>query len=236
MSIERLDIAGANVEIRWKSIKNLHIGVYPPSGNVRVAAPLSLSLDAVKVAVLTRMPWIRRKQAQFARQERQTARSFVSGETHYVFGRPMRLAVSTWDRRTHRITATGSDRLELLVPAGSKAEDRKTWMEDWHRAELRRVAAPRIERWAERIGAAPSNWGIRRMKTKWGSCNPEKGTIWLNLELARKDIAAVDYVILHEIAHFVSPRHDTTFIAVLNHLMPNWRQIRADLNAAPLTD
>ncbi|SIQ08206.1 Protein of unknown function DUF45 [Rhizobium sp. RU33A] len=74
------------------------------------------------------------------------------------------------------------------------------------------------------------------MKTKWGSCNPEKGTIWLNLELARKDIAAVDYVILHEIAHFVSPRHDTTFIAVLNHLMPNWRQIRADLNAAPLTD
>ncbi len=235
MNIELFDIAGASVEIRRKRIKNLHIGVYPPAGNVRVAAPLALSLDAIRIAVLTRMPWIRRKQAQFARQERQPARSFVSGETHFVFGRAKRLSVSISQSRSHQISLAGNDRIELSVPSGSDENDRRRWMEDWHRAELRRVAAPRVEKWAGRLGVTPSRWGIRRMKTKWGSCNPERGTIWLNLELARKDVAAIDYVILHEVAHFISPRHDDKFIKVLDHYMPNWRQVRAELNAAPLT-
>lgn len=236
MNTETLEVAGSAVELRRKRIKNLHIGVYPPVGHIRVAAPEAMSLDTIRIAVLTRMSWIRRKQAQFAQQERQTARAFVSGETHFVLGRPMRLSVEVTDTRRHQISTTGSDRIQLLVPSDSSYEDRKRWMENWHRAELRNVASPRVEKWASRLGVKPSNWGIRRMKTKWGSCNPEKGTIWLNLELARKDIAAIDYVILHETAHFLSPRHDVTFLAILDRHMPTWRQVRADLNAAPLSD
>ena len=73
------------------------------------------------------------------------------------------------------------------------------------------------------------------MKTKWGSCNPDKGTVWINLELAKKPAQCLDYVVLHEMAHFISPRHDDTFIAVLDRFMPAWRQVRADLNALPLS-
>ncbi|MDW9362524.1 M48 family metallopeptidase [Sinorhizobium meliloti] len=236
MNTELVDIAGASVELRRKRIKNLHIGVYPPGGHIRVSAPETLSLDAIKIAVLTRMPWIRRKQTQFARQERQTARKFISGETHFVFGRPMRLSVSTWDKRSYRITVNGSDRIDFVVPSDCSDEDRKGWMEAWLRAELRRIASPRIEKWSDRIGATPKIWGIRQMKTKWGSCNPEKRSIWLNFELSRKTLSAIDYVILHELAHFISPRHDEAFICILDRHMPSWRQVRADLNAAPLTD
>ncbi len=109
-------------------------------------------------------------------------------------------------------------------------------MATWYRSQLREKAAPRIAKWSDRLGVLMPRWGIRLMKTKWGSCNTEKGLVWLNLDLAKKPLAALDYVILHEMAHFVSPRHDDLFLSTLNRHMPGWRQIRTDLNALPLSE
>ncbi|WP_264772776.1 M48 family metallopeptidase [Defluviimonas salinarum] len=234
MNTDVLEIAGIRVEVRRKRVKNLHVGVYPPDGSVRVAAPEALSADAIRSAVLTRMTWIRSKQQQFMRQSRQQERLYVSGETHFVFGRARRLSVTTQTGRGHRILLVGNDGIEFHVPELSSHDQRRRWMEAWYRAELRRVASPRIIHWSERIGCNPASWGIRTMKTKWGSCNPAKKIIWLNSELSKKLVSAIDYVILHEIAHFVSPRHDEVFLKVLETHMPTWRQVRADLNALPL--
>lgn len=82
VSIDPMEVAGFNVKIVRKAIKNLHVGVYPPDGHVRVAAPLAVSDDAIRIAVLTRLPWIKRKRHAFEKQPRQTERKFVSGETH----------------------------------------------------------------------------------------------------------------------------------------------------------
>ncbi|WP_417679451.1 M48 family metallopeptidase [Roseibium sp.] len=236
MNTEIVDIAGTQVEVHRKRIKNLHLGVYPPNGLVRVAAPAAMSLDAIKVAVLTRMAWVRRKQDQFARQDRETPRRYVSGETHYVFGRARRLTVVTSNRKSDRVELHGNDRILFHVPHESTVEQRRNWMNAWYRAELRRIAAPRIEKWSELMGVSPNSWGIRQMKTKWGSCNPVKKSVWLNLELSRKPFIAIDYVIVHEFAHFVSPRHDELFVSILDTYMPTWRQVRADLNALPFSE
>ena len=99
---------------------------------------------------------------------------------------------------------------------------------------MRERATPRIVKWSERLGLPVPRWGIRLMRTKWGSCNPDKGLVWLNQDLAKKALPALDYVILHEMAHFLSPRHDSVFLSVLDRNLPGWRQIRADLNALPL--
>lgn len=227
-------IGGTPVEVRWKAIKNLHVGVYPPDGQVRVAAPLSVSLDAVKLAVLTRMDWVRRKQARFLAQERQTQRQYVSGETHFVFGRPLRLDVIHWDKKVHRIELIGSDRLRYWVPADTTPAVRRRWLENWYKARLREHLAPRLEHWSSHLGVATETWGIRPMKTKWGSCNPDKKIVWLNLELAKKPVRAIEYVLLHELAHLISPRHDERFIKVLDDNMPKWRGIRDELNQYPL--
>ncbi|TNC72468.1 M48 family metallopeptidase [Rubellimicrobium roseum] len=235
MSIETLTIGGTDVEVHRKKIKNLHIGVYPPNGYVRVAAPEVLSIDAIRIAVLTRMGWIRRKQAQFLAQDRQAPRQLVSGETHFLFGRPLRLDVTPWKKKVHSIAKQGADRLSFLVPEGSTVEDRRRWMRNWHRTQLRRVAAPRIADWSEVLGVAPTSWGLRKMKTKWGSCNPGSRIIWLNEELSQKPVEAIDYVILHELAHLISSRHDESFVAVLDAHLPRWRQIRSELNALPLS-
>ncbi|AUJ63883.1 hypothetical protein B9057_05965 [Aestuarium zhoushanense] len=234
MNTEHAQIGGIEVEIVRKKIKNLHIGCYPPEGRVRVATPDHVSDDAIRLAVLNRMQWIRRKQTQFANQDRQAQRRFVSGETHFLFGRALRLEVLEWEKKVYRIARKGGDKLVMKVPAGSDQLQMRQWMAIWQKNELRRFAQPRIKFWSKRLGVQPAKWGIRPMKTKWGSCNPDKSIIWLNLELAKKPEGMIDYVILHELAHFVSPRHDDRFTGVLDRFLPRWRSMRQELNALPL--
>jgi len=234
LNTEISQIVAIDVEIVRKKIKNLHIGCYPPKGRVRVAVPEHVSDDAIRLAVLTRMPWIRRKQAHFLKQERQPPRRYVSGETHYLFGRPVRLEVQEWNKKVHRFARQGSDRLRLNVPEGSAPEQLCRWMEAWMKAELRKLSAPRVEYWSARMGVGPRKWGIRPMKTKWGSCNADKRIVWLNSELAKKPERAIDYVIVHELAHLVSPVHDRKFTQVLDREIPRWRDVRRELNQLPL--
>lgn len=232
---ELLEIAGLSVELVRKPIKNLHIGVYPPTGRVRVAAPPAISEDAVRVAVVTKLGWIRKKQREFEGQARQTERQYVSGETHFVFGKPLRLLVQTSSTNRCVIQQSTAGRLTMRAPEGSTTAQKAHWMSAWYRGQLREHAAPRLMKWTKRLAVPFPKWGIRVMKTKWGSCNPDLGIVWLNLDLAKKPLAALDYVILHEVAHFVSPRHDEVFLNVLATQMPGWRQVRSDLNALPLS-
>lgn len=234
MNTEHHTIGGIDVQVHWKSIKNLHVGVYPPDGRVRVAAPTAVSLDAVRHAVLLRMAWVRRQQARFLAQERQSPRLYQPGETHYVWGRPLRLEIVVWERRNHKIAVLGNDRLSMSIPSNSSSNQRARWMAAWRRAELRMISAPKVQKWSAVLDVKPSNWGIRDMRTKWGSCNAAKGIIWLNAELSAKPVIATDYVVLHELAHLISDRHDDQFVALLDQHMPQWRTIRADLNLFPL--
>ncbi|PTE14526.1 M48 family metallopeptidase [Pseudogemmobacter blasticus] len=234
MSTEVIEIAGLSVELVRKPIKNLHIGVYPPAGRVRVAAPPAISEDAVRVAVVTRLDWIKKKQREFEGQARQSERRFVSGETHYLFGKPLRLLEKPTTTKSWMILPETSGRLTMVVPEGATADQKARWFAVWSREQLRERAEPRIAKWADRLSLPRPWWGMKQMRTKWGSCNPDKGLVWINLELAKKPLSALDYVILHEIAHFISPRHDAAFVNLLDRNMPGWRQIRADLNALPL--
>jgi predicted metal-dependent hydrolase len=236
MNTDMIEVAGLSVELVRKPIKNLHIGVYPPAGRVRVAAPAAISEDAIRVAIVTRLGWIKKKQREFAGQAREPERRYISGETHYFLGRPLRLKVIQRLQAGPRIQFEGADRLTMLAPDASTTDQRAQWLARWYRAELKERSAPRMKKWAARLGLSEPKWGVRQMRTKWGSCNPDKGLVWLNLDLAKKPLSALDYVILHELAHFVSRRHDDVFLGVLDRHLPGWRQIRADLNALPLSN
>lgn len=234
MTTDWLHIAGVDIEVVQKPIKNLHIGVYPPDGRVRVAAPPSMSADAVRVAVLTRLPWIERKRLGFQRQARETARHYVSGETHWFFGRPLRLRVDEIDRGRHRIFQEGASTLRMRVTSSTEWAARDRLFNNWYRRELRARSGDYVAKWAQTLQVPEPLHGIKRMRTKWGSCNPKTRRIWLNLSLAKKPLSALDYVVLHEMVHFVSPRHDQEFVGTMDRCMPGWRQVRTDLNALPL--
>jgi predicted metal-dependent hydrolase len=186
MSIEphHIVVGGIQVEVVRKGIKNLHLAVYPPHGRVRVAAPLAVSDDAVRLAVVNRMGWIKRQRAKFDAQLRQSVRSYVSGETHYFLGQRYRLKLVE-GANAGKVYIRGSRSLELHVRAGSDQVVRERVFLTWYRQELRNRAAPIIEKWAAAMDIPTPDWGIKRMKTKWGTCNVEARRIWLNLELIK---------------------------------------------------
>jgi predicted metal-dependent hydrolase len=232
--VRSLSVGGIRVAVVRKAIKNLHLGVYPPAGRVRVAAPLSISDNAVRVAVVGKLSWIRRQQAAFARQPRQSRREMVSGETHYFLGRPHRLRVvetlgpSQVRRRNNRI-------IELLVRPDTDSASREMTLQKWYRDQLRQLVPALLEKWETVLGVRVAQWGIKRMKTKWGSCNSGARRVWVNLDLATKPPECLDFIVLHELVHLIEVRHNDRFVALMNHHMPTWRQRRKVLNAAPLS-
>lgn len=229
----RITVGGLRVEVVRKPIKNLHLGVYPPNGRVRVAAPLAVNDEAVRLAVVTRMGWIKRQRAKFDRQPRQSERSYVSGESHYFLGRRYRLNV-TEGASAGRVQMRNSRSLDLHVRAGSDRGARERVFLAWYRQELKHRANPLVEKWAAAMDIAAPVWGIKRMKTKWGTCNIEARRIWLNLELIKKPPQCLEYIVAHELTHFFERRHSDRFVALMDRHLPQWRLLRDELNAAPL--
>jgi predicted metal-dependent hydrolase len=235
MNTERREIrvSGLSVEIVRKSIKNLHLGVYPPHGRVRVAAPLAVSDEAVRLAVIGKLGWIRRQRARFAAQPRQTKREMVSGESHYYLGRRYRLRVVE-HRGTARVELRNTTVLELHVRPGTDTEGRDRIVQNWYREQLRALIPPLLAKWEAILGVRAVDWGIKRMKTKWGACSTDAGRIWLNLELAKKPVQCLEYIVVHELAHLIERHHNDRFAALMDRYLPAWRQYRGELQAAPL--
>ncbi len=235
MPTTRLEVGGLSVEVVRKDIKHLHLGVYPPKGRVRVAAPLRLDDEAVRLAVISRLAWIRRKRDGFLRQERQSRRAFVSGESHEFEGRRYRLDVIESSGPVG-IRLRGNTWIEMRVRPATDRDGREAMLYAWYRAALRARFPAWAARWEPRIGVQVAEWRIRRMKTRWGSCNPAARRIWLNSELARKPLSCMEYVVVHEMVHLVEPRHNDRFRAILDQVMPPWRLRADELNRTRLAD
>jgi predicted metal-dependent hydrolase len=231
----RIRVSGLVVEVVRKDIKNLHLGVYPPDGHVRVAAPLATGTEAIRLAVVDKLAWIRRQQARFAAQPRQSVREMVNGESHYVFGRRYLLHLHPHEG-AGRVELRGIRMLDLFARTDSTPEQRKAILMRWYRNRLRGELRPLLEKWQRKLAVEATGWQIKRMRTRWGGCNPDNGRVWFNLELAKAAPACLDYLVLHELAHLVERHHNDRFIALLDHHMPRWREYRELLNATPLGD
>lgn len=231
--IRHLTASGIKVEVVRKDIKNLHLGVYPPNGRVRVAAPLVVSDEAVRLAVIDKLGWIKRQRAKFAEQPRQSQREMVNGESHYFLGQRYRLRVHEQDAPA-RVALCGIASLDLFVRPGTSVEQREAVLLRWHREQLKALIPPLLEKWQPALGVQVADWGVKKMKTKWGSCNIAARRIWLNLELAKKPIQCVEYIVVHEMVHLLERHHNERFSALLDAHIPQWRQYREMLKKAPL--
>ncbi len=237
MSIKKykIDISDLTIEIIRKKIKHLNIGVYPPDGRIRVSAPLHFTDDAIRLAVITRLNWIKKKREGFLKQIRESKREMISGESHYVEGRKYRLLIiEDTKRRRPFISLISSKTLQMIVPPKTDRDKREKILEQWYRKKLKEKLPVLIEKWENKIGVEISEVRIKKMKTKWGSCNKNAKRIWINLELAKKPASCLEYIIVHEMIHILEPKHNEHFFQLMNQFLPNWRLIRDELNSAPL--
>lgn len=235
MSIEakRITVAGLKVEVVRKDIKNLHLGVYPPHGRVRVAAPLVVSDEAVRLAVIDKLGWIKRQRSRFQEQPRQSKREMVNGESHYYLGRRYRLRVQEHNGPA-RVAVRGVAKLDLFVRRGMSSEQREAVLWRWYREQLRALIPPLLGKWRAALGVEVTGWGIKKMKTKWGSCNASAGRVWFNLELAKKPVQCLEYIMVHELAHLLERHHNERFLELMDTSLPQWRHYREMLNSSPL--
>jgi predicted metal-dependent hydrolase len=186
VSIEthQIKVSGLAVDVVRKDIKNLHLAVYPPLGRVRVAAPLLVSDEAVRLAVISKLSWIKKQKSKFTSQARQSAREYVSGESHYFQGSRYRLNV-IYQTGAARVAIRNKSTLDLFVRVGSDREQREKVLLEWYRQQLKVLIPPLVALWEPIIGVQVADWQVKKMKTKWGTCNIAAGRIWLNLELAK---------------------------------------------------
>ena len=228
----QIEISGIEIEVQKKNIKNLHLVVLPPDGKVRVSAPVHLSDDSIKMFVRTKLSWIKKQQEKFEKQPRQSEREYVSGETLYVFGQQYFLRVM-YSYKGNSLVLSGDEAI-LTVRKESTASQREAFVNEWYRELLKEQVVKLLPKWEEKTGLYCSSWQTKYMITKWGTCNTKTKKIWLNLQLAKKPIECLEYVILHELAHLKVKNHNSDFIAILDNHMPFWRETRKMLNDSKL--
>jgi predicted metal-dependent hydrolase len=191
-----------------------------------------VSDQAVRQAIIARLKWIKKQQSRCLQQPLQPQRKVASGETHYVFGRPYLLEVVE-RRGRHEVMVNDNATLFLHVNPYTTRSNRERVLNEWYRDLLKDRIRELLVKWQPVTGKEVAEWGVKRMKTRWGSCNVTRRRIWLNLELARKPLECVEYVLVHELVHLYERYHNENFRRHMDRFMPQWRLHRETLNQAP---
>lgn len=227
--MRQIIVSNITIDVVRKDIKNLHLAVYPPTGRVRIATPLNVDDEAVRLFAISKLGWIKKHCHSFVSQRRETKREYVSGESHYFEGYRYLLNVICRDV-TPKVEIRNKRYIDLYARPNSSVEQRESVMTEWYRQRLKERVPPLMEKWQAITGAQASDWRIKRMKTKWGACRIETKRIWLNLELAKKPAPCLEYIIVHELIHLLERNHSDRFISLMDKFMPQWRFHQNELN------
>lgn len=215
------------IQVTKKKIKNLHLSVMPPNGSVKISAPIEVSDDAIIAFASSRLGWIKAQIATFENHERESKREYVSGESFYLFGRRYLLNVIHTNKNKIEIQ---NDRIILGLKKNTTNDQKINFVTNWYRNELRKELKKLLEIWQTRTRLIPDSWQIKDMKTKWGSCTKNKGKLWFNLQLAKKPMDCIEYVVLHELIHLKVEKHNNEFKNLMQQYMPNWQERKSTLN------
>jgi len=229
---ERIRLGDLSVEVLLKDIKNVHLSVLPPNGKVRISAPTRMKMDTIRIFAISRLPWIRTQQKKIIDQERETPREYIDRESHYVWGRRYLLKIKTGAgspgvQLEHR-------HMVLRVSSRANRDSRQALLARWYRDQIRAALPGLLAKWEERVGVQVTRVLVQKMKTKWGSCNPSTRSIRLNTELAKKPVECLEYVVVHEMVHFLERHHNDRFRELMDQFLPQWRTVRDELNRSPL--
>jgi len=231
--MQEIQLGDITVEVTQKDIKNVHLSVYPPFGQVKIAAPTRMDLDTIRIYAITKLSWIRKQQTKIKAQKREASREYLTKESHYYLGKRYLLKVIY--HNSVPIVKLKHNLIELYIRPETDTAKRKEILDEWYRAKLKEMIPKLIAKWEKVMAVEVKEFGIKKMKTKWGTCNIEAKRIWLNLELAKKPSNCLEYIIIHEMTHLLERNHNTRFVALMNQFMPNWKEVKEELNRLPVS-
>jgi predicted metal-dependent hydrolase len=232
--MEQITVSDITIDVVRKNIKNIHLAVYPPTGRVRIAAPLWVKDDAIRLFAISKLGWIKRHQRKFEGQERIPPREYKNRESHYFQGQRYLLNIIEADAPP-KVVLKNKTYMDMYVRPETPTAKRHEILNEWYRKELKKWIPELVEKWEKKLNVKVSDWQVKRMKTKWGSCSIEKKRIWINLELAKKPLHCLEYIIVHEIVHLIDRHHSDKFMYYMDTHLPNWKQLKTELNKLPVS-
>lgn len=228
----QIELGSITADVELKDIKNIHLSVNPPSGKVRISAPKRMDLETIRMFAISKLGWIKKQQTRIQNQAREAPREFKSRESHYFLGKRYLLKVVELEEKPS--VAIKHNTLILKVRPQSDALQKKLVLQEWYRDQLKDRVKNLIEKWEDKIQVQVLDFGVKRMKTKWGTCNREARRIWVNLELAKKPVECLEYIVVHEMVHLLERSHNKRFVAFMDHFLPTWPNIKEELNRLPV--
>lgn len=220
------------VDVIRKDIKNIHLSVHPPTGRVRISAPTRMELETIRSFAVSKLGWIKKQQQKLREQEREAPREYLDRESHYVWGKRYLLKVIEEDNAPS--VELKHSLMVLRVRPGTEEWKKQAIVEEWYRNQVKQAVPGLLAKWEALIGVKVERFFVQRMKTKWGSCTPNKKHIRLNTDLAKKPPQCLEYIVVHEMIHLLEPTHNERFRALMEQFMPKWQFYREELNRLPV--
>jgi predicted metal-dependent hydrolase len=230
--VTQINLGEIAVDVVQKDIKNIHLSVYPPSGRVRISAPLRMDIDTIRVFAIAKLGWIKSQQRKLREQEREAPREYLDRESHYVWGKRYLLRIEL--QAAAPAIALKHNKMILRMRPETSFEKKQEILEAWYREQLKAVLPSLFEKWESLMNVKVGRCFVQKMRTKWGSCSPDTGNIRLNTDLAKKPPECLEYIVVHELAHLLEPTHNQRFVALMDHYLPKWRFYKEQLNKLPV--
>lgn len=227
-----INVGDIFINVIHKDIKNVHLSVHPPQGRVTISAPLQMDLETIRLFSISKLGWIRKQQAKLKNQKRETAREYITRESHYYLGQRYLLKIA--EQNTAPKVVLKHNTIELYIRKGTSIIQRRKILQSWYRQQLRTLVPQYVAKLEKKMNVKVTEVRIRIMKTKWGTCNPKAKRIWLNTELAKKPIESIEYILIHEMVHLLERNHNGKFTAYMDKFSPKWKHLREELNRSPL--
>ncbi len=215
-----IEVEGIKIIVYKKRIKHLYLKVFP-SDNIKVSAPYRLSKRDINKFILSKIDWIK-KHRESVKEEIKKEYKYISGEVHYFKGKEYILKIVVLNIKEPKIIVEGKY-IYYYIPYGYSQRKKEDYYLLWLKKKLKEELDLLIPEWESKIGVNAKEIRIRKMKTRWGTCNPFDKRIWINLELIKRDKKFLEYIVVHELLHLIEKRHNKRFYALMDKFLPDWK-------------
>lgn len=224
----QITVAGIPIEVTKKKVKHLRMVAYPSTGKVRISSPKHIPDHEIRSFANSRAGWIKKHLNNPKIKQKEKDPHFEHGSTHYIWGKPYKLVIKQGSDR-FRVKVNNRHEIHMAVQAGYGLIEREPVMREWYRRSIKSRIPGLIEKWEPVMNVKVKDWGVKKMKTRWGTCNTRAGRIWLNLELAKRDPKVLEYIVVHEMTHLLERPHSKRFYRLMDTFLPDWRAIDREL-------
>jgi hypothetical protein len=225
--MRKIVIDGIEITITRKRIKNIHLKVKTPDGRVEITAPVLVSQQRIEKFALSRIEWVKKHRSRILKMSPQPVTEYLTGETHFLCGKPYSLIVLE-ESAKDGVEISGNQ-IVLKLKGRGGVKRRETVLYNWYKSRLNNLIPHIVEKWEPIMGVSVKEFSLRKMRSRWGSCNPLSAKITINLELAKRSDTILEYIVVHEMTHLLERGHNNRFYRYMDQWIPEWREYRKEL-------